>query len=430
MSKVNQLVYPITLDYVEDWGEWEVVREIASNAMDADADFTMGINADGALVIKSRGGNLAVRHLLLGVSEKRDATAIGQFGEGLKLAMLVLTRMGLTAHVYSGGRHIWNEPAHMEGEQVFKIRWQTGFRDNGMTVIGIPDWPGETFEERFIREGDPRVRFTGQFGRMILEEAQPGIYVKGVWVQPSRLYHDGFAFGYNLQDVDMNRDRGVIRSWNLARNVGKVWSQVADQDLLARFWQAVKDGQAEKHAHMGGATVASETAMKRGFQAAFGDVVVATSEEMTREARYRGAKTVAAAETGDCGLAEVVKAVVGTDADYVEQMTGQSKVWVPPRDLAAEAKRNLRLLRRLARRAGFQGKVEAYILPERALAQLDDGEIHVSTRALEAGRDKAVKSLIHELAHAKYGAADATREMVDAVAYVGANLVLGYAVRS
>jgi len=430
VSKVNQLVYPITLDYVEDWGKWEVVREIASNAMDADPDFTMEINADGALVVKSRGGNLAVRHLLLGVSEKRDATAIGQFGEGLKLALLVLTRMGRTAHVYSGGRHIWNEPARMEGEQVFKIRWRNGFRDNGMTVIGIPDWPGETFEERFIRAGDPRVLFTGQFGRMILEEAEPGIYVKGVWVQPSRLYHDGFAFGYNLQDVDMNRDRGVIRSWNLARNVGKVWSQVADQDLLARFWQAVKDGQAEKHANMGGATVASETAMRRGFQAAFGDVVVATSEEMTREARYRGAKTVAAAETGDYGLAEVVKAVVGTDADYVEQTTGQSKVWVPPGELAAEARKNLRLLRRLARRAGFQGKVEAYILPERALAQLGDGEIHVSTRALEAGRDKAVKSLIHELAHAQYGAADATREMVDAVAHVGANLVLGYAVRS
>jgi hypothetical protein len=110
-----EIKFPITLDYVSDWGPWEVVRELATNALDSDPGFRMGM-ADGTLWIEDGGDNLAIRHLLFGVSEK-GSNAVGQFGEGLKLALLVLTRMGLAAHIYSGGQHLWNESAEMQGER-------------------------------------------------------------------------------------------------------------------------------------------------------------------------------------------------------------------------------------------------------------------------------------------------------------------------
>jgi hypothetical protein len=134
VNEMNEIVYPMTLDYVPEWNAWEVVRELASNALDADPGFRMYVNDDGALVVKSQGGQLAVRHLLFGVSEKEEPNAIGQFGEGLKLALLVLTRMELTVHIYSGGKHLWNEPAELEGERVFKIVWKNGV----MSLLGLP----------------------------------------------------------------------------------------------------------------------------------------------------------------------------------------------------------------------------------------------------------------------------------------------------
>jgi len=134
----NEIIYPMTLDYVPDWGPWEVVRELATNALDSDPGFRMGQTEDGTLWIEDGGDNLAIRHLLFGVSEK-GPHAVGQFGEGLKLALLVLTRMGLTAHIYSGDQHLWNEPAQMQGERVFKVVWEAAGQPRQGTRIEIPN---------------------------------------------------------------------------------------------------------------------------------------------------------------------------------------------------------------------------------------------------------------------------------------------------
>jgi hypothetical protein len=45
-----EIKFPITLDYVSDWGPWEVVRELATNALDSDPGFRMGMT-DGTLWI-------------------------------------------------------------------------------------------------------------------------------------------------------------------------------------------------------------------------------------------------------------------------------------------------------------------------------------------------------------------------------------------
>jgi hypothetical protein len=321
---MNEIVYPMTLDYVPQWGAWEVVREVATNALDSDPGFAMGLNGDGALVIKSKGNSLAVRHLLFGVSEKGSPDAISQFGEGLKLALLVLTRMGLTAHVCSGGRHIWNEPAEMEGERVFKLAWTNNVKDAGQTVVGIPGWPHETFEQRFIRPGDPRILHADPFGRHILEEATPNLYVKGVWVQGGKSYSTHYAFGYDLIDVEMNRDRGVIDAWKANFEIGKIWASVTDEGLLQRFWQGVKDGMGEKDCQLHGVQIGNRPGMKRAFQAVYGsDAVVETDRAMGREAAYRGAKVVSSFEIGGASLADLAKDLVGTDAQHVAAMEGQ-----------------------------------------------------------------------------------------------------------
>ena len=85
--------YPISSNYVSAWTVQDATRELLQNAMDSGE---WRVEADGSLVNK---GTLRPEHFLLGCSEKTSSDAIGQFGEGLKLALLVLARNGYTVSI-------------------------------------------------------------------------------------------------------------------------------------------------------------------------------------------------------------------------------------------------------------------------------------------------------------------------------------------
>jgi hypothetical protein len=111
--------YPLGLSpkYVSDWGFWEAVRELLQNAVDSQSDIEMTLSQQPTftesdqptyeLAICSRGVTLDPSCLLLGCSTKtNDKKTIGQFGEGFKLALLVLTRLHYPV-VVQNGRKEW-----------------------------------------------------------------------------------------------------------------------------------------------------------------------------------------------------------------------------------------------------------------------------------------------------------------------------------
>ena len=99
-EKIYEL--PISKDYVRHWGMNEGIREIIQNALDSESPFEWEFK-DETLLIKSRHANLKPSTLLLGVTSKEgNKDAIGSFGEGYKIAMLVLIRCGYNVHIYNG----------------------------------------------------------------------------------------------------------------------------------------------------------------------------------------------------------------------------------------------------------------------------------------------------------------------------------------
>ena len=85
--------------YVSRWGMAEAVRELIQNALDSESPFIYEFEreADGlwALRLTSEFTVLTPQTLLLGTTSKAEAEdAIGSFGEGYKIAFLVLTRAG------------------------------------------------------------------------------------------------------------------------------------------------------------------------------------------------------------------------------------------------------------------------------------------------------------------------------------------------
>lgn len=100
---MKQLFLPISLQYIAHWGRDEGIRELIANARDTvgekshDVIFNVLENSDGTMQLtvgnRTDGDKLETRHLVMGVSEHRNSVeAIGQFGEGLKLAIISLLR--------------------------------------------------------------------------------------------------------------------------------------------------------------------------------------------------------------------------------------------------------------------------------------------------------------------------------------------------
>src|SRR5258708_26276899 len=98
---------PISPNYVAHWGLWESVREIFQNALDEqtrDPRCVAGIKYEnGILRITSANTILNPKSLLLGATTKADdKNQRGKYGEGYKLAALVLVRMGYSVSIQTG----------------------------------------------------------------------------------------------------------------------------------------------------------------------------------------------------------------------------------------------------------------------------------------------------------------------------------------
>ena len=111
---------PLAKTYVRHWGMAEAVRELLQNAIDSESAFEWEFG-DDTLHIRSRHSRLQASTLLLGQTSKADSTdTIGSFGEGYKIALLVLTRCGYPVTVHNGDR-TWRPSFRMSRQFEAKV---------------------------------------------------------------------------------------------------------------------------------------------------------------------------------------------------------------------------------------------------------------------------------------------------------------------
>lgn len=97
----------LSRNYVSSWGIEEAIRELLQNAKDSNGEDVIDIDkSSGTITITNKNTSIPSSTLLLGNTSKKDnLDKIGQFGEGYKLALLVLLRENKKILIKNGNKN-------------------------------------------------------------------------------------------------------------------------------------------------------------------------------------------------------------------------------------------------------------------------------------------------------------------------------------
>lgn len=236
-------VYELSLvkDYVSHWGMKEAVRELIQNSLDSASPFvyefiTAGDGQHG-LRLNSEFSQLSPQTLLLGATSKAEEKgAIGSFGEGYKIALLVLTRLGYDVGIlnrdvlwkprFRFNRNFGTEVLVIEESALpNKVNNGLTFQVEGLTAQDCEEIVGMCL---LMQEHVGQVRKT-TMGDILME--RPGeLYVGNLFVCKTEL-----EFGYNVlpEFLRLERDRQTVSGWDLKTLTRDMWYETKDYDLIA-----------------------------------------------------------------------------------------------------------------------------------------------------------------------------------------------------
>lgn len=246
ITAVMGTTYKLSLNrnYVSKWTAIDAIRELIQNALDSDSPFKYEFIHDGngsyTLILNSEHTVLQPRTLLLGVTSKQDNyDAIGSFGEGFKIALLVLTRNGYDVKMHNGDV-IWAPEFRHDarfGEEILCIvespilqREYTGL------TFKIPGLDEQSMDEIrascLLMQSTVGEIYSTQWGDILLD--RPGnLYVGNLFVCTT-----GFKYGYNIHPkyITLERDRKTVSSWSLGEVTSKMW-YTRPADVVAQMIQ-------------------------------------------------------------------------------------------------------------------------------------------------------------------------------------------------
>ncbi len=426
MRAITTIQYPLEVASVRPtWGPWEVIREITQEYLDLSVSWFHVSQRDGKTVWEGDTPRFELPALIIAKSLKRERSqdTIGRFGDGTVHAMAVALRLGWQPVLYSHD---------------LVIRPTRATITIGDTPVGVMDievcaadapldhtryeisYAGPLFQERFIpRDARPLGSHDG-----VELHAGRGFFCKGVWISENALDGIPCRYAYNFADLKLTEDRSIADIYDLKARLVRFWKNETDRALLESFWTAVRDGSAGE-ANLWFSYVEPNQITKEVIRTLWGDAVVATDTYWKGQAEYLKGNVVSFSNN----LSPLMQKVFPTDKEYARQMgSSLGRRALRLCDLDAKEDRRLRLLQRVAQRITPGIKIKVAAMEPDGLS--NGRSVVIAQHILAKGDQEALAVLLHELAHDQSDASDATARMVDAVAGVGAQIILSYAVRN
>jgi hypothetical protein len=256
---MQKIELTITPNYVPSWGIVDAVRELFQNALDQqeqkpDNEMSWSYDPDTeTLRICNKYSVLTANSLLLGQTTKADdASTIGQFGEGYKIATLVLLRNGKNVTFYNyGAKEVWSPRfvnSRRFGTQVLtffidkKAFWEkVPDADLSIEISGISVEEFEDIKAKNLHVlKDYSVVATTQYGDII--DIPGNVYVNGLFVCEFKRY----KYGYNFKPeyLTLDRDRKMVSDFDLCWIASRAWGSV-DESHSKLLLELINQGAAD-----------------------------------------------------------------------------------------------------------------------------------------------------------------------------------------
>lgn len=240
----------IKTTYLPNWKAWEGIRELVQNAKDAETEFGAKMTVrhrkeSNTLVIENEGTTLPHEALLLGFTSKDSRSdTIGKFGEGLKLGILALVRLGLKVKIRSGSE-VW-VPLIARSEKfnadVLAFDIYKGRKDENRVQIEVSGFDQEVWEKlrsRFLFLMPVKGRVETGYGSLLTDSDSIGrVYVKGILVMD----RTELKYGYDIREAEIDRDRKMVESYDLQWRTGMIWAEAvsARPDLFPEYMKMLE----------------------------------------------------------------------------------------------------------------------------------------------------------------------------------------------
>jgi hypothetical protein len=240
----------LSKDYVIDWTVVDSIRELFQNALDQETmveNNKMFFNYDApteCLYIGNKASTLEYKSLLLGVSTKRDnEKTVGKFGEGYKIATLVLLRLGKKMTIYNyGAKEVWT-PKFVKSRR-YGAEILTFFVDKNYFWTKVPDKnltikiEGITAQEfvdivksNLHLQDSVGTHHSSIYGKILMEPRYKGkVFINGLYV----CTHNDYEYGYDFKPeyLNLDRDRKLVNNFELQWLSSKMWSGVKNPIVL------------------------------------------------------------------------------------------------------------------------------------------------------------------------------------------------------
>lgn len=215
--------YGMGSEYLSTWTLEHALREIYQNFLDYGLYYdTSEFNGDTVLVTLTNNWKPeSLDFLRIGLSIKKSENAIGKHGEGLKMAFMILQRLGYGCKLYTPKYEVW--PDYYEAEDVgkcFCLRYKEHYLEDISFKVEFECDPTsyEVFKSKIIKSAD--VIFSdGHYGEIVNKPAGE-IYSGGLYV--AKLKNVSKAYNINPKYLPLDRDRLVPGAFDTSWATSKI----------------------------------------------------------------------------------------------------------------------------------------------------------------------------------------------------------------
>ncbi len=404
------------------WNAAAGIREILQNARDAEIEHRakLSVSYDAktrVLRIENRGVTLPRETLLIGCTSKRDRDDLaGQYGEGYKMGTLVLLRAGHTVK-FRTGTETWTPAIRSSkafgGREVLVFDIEGGRTDKQIVRVDIgnvdpEEWAAtrENFLFLYNRE-IPSVETA--HGTILTSDKFKGrVYVKGILVTTR---HD-LAYGYNLTNANLDRDRRILDSYDLESALRNIWLTAVESrpDMTADFAKLLEKRSAKDLAGMTNwysdrVPAAAANAVAALFVERYGaDAIPVANMAESKDVEHLGVRGVVV----PAPLQAVLARKMGDLASVQERLRNEVTESYSWSDLDAAERQNLDEAIVLVNGHAPVTLDEVDIVAFRSKSlqgQFAKGRVLIAKKLL-ADRRETLATLVHEVAHKNGGDGD------------------------